>query len=123
VKDLHDPMTTYRVRQLPSNIKKHQLPTWLARNAEGTGPAENIRVYSLTTSSIVPGKSPVGTATLAFKETPNMFLRQQTEWTFPAENAGLANNIIFDVHFQGFTVLNDVDPKEHTLKYVQVPCS
>jgi hypothetical protein len=115
---VNDPATTYRVRQLPINVDKHQLPAWLARNAEGTGPAENIRVFSLTTISAIGGRPPTRTATLAFKRTPQMFLRNRTEWTFLAEDAGLSDNIIFDVHFRGFTILNDVDPKDHTLECV-----
>ena len=55
------------------------------------------------------------TATVNFKKLPEKFDNDDTEWVLPTGD-GQAN-VIIDVHFLGFTALNDVDSDLHALEY------
>jgi hypothetical protein len=105
---------TYRVRQIPSHVSKDSLATVLVKACEALGPEENITVYSLG-SSLVPFETPrTKTATIIFKTFPNLFDDGETEWVI--RTADSQPNIIIDVHFLGFTALNEVDSDLHILE-------
>ena len=107
---------TYRVRQLPSHIDLHHLPALLISLEDSIGPLENIHIHSLAQSLNAFEDVPTKTATVSFKILPRAFDNEQTEWVFQTRRLGLRRNIIFDIHFLGFTALNDVDPSMHTLE-------
>jgi hypothetical protein len=68
-------------------------------------------------SSLVPFETPrAKTATVIFMTLPAVFDNDDTEWVLRTE--GPQPNVIVDVHFLGFTALNDVDSDLHVLEYV-----
>lgn len=68
-------------------------------------------------SSLVPFETPrTKTATIIFKTLPDIFDNDDTEWPLRTEDA--QPNVIADVHFLGFTALNDADSDLHVLGYV-----
>lgn len=107
---------TYRVRQLPSHIDAHRLPALLISLENSIGPLENINVHSLTGSLNTFEYVQTKTATVTFNRMPRAFDNDLTEWVFQTRRLGLQRNIIFDIHFLGFTALNDVDPSTHTVE-------
>jgi hypothetical protein len=65
----------------------------------------------------VPFETPrTKTATIIFKTLPDVFDNDDTEWPLRTEDA--QPNVIADVHFLGFTALNDADSDLHVLEYV-----
>lgn len=106
---------TYRIRQLPGHIDVHDLPALLISLENSIGPLENINVHSLA-GSLNTFDVPTKTATITFNSVPKVFDNDQKEWVFQTRQLGLQKNIIFDIHFLGFTALNDVDPSMHTLE-------
>lgn len=115
-----EPMTrvpddrTYRVRQLPAHLDIHHLPRLLISLENSLGPLENIHIHSLAGSSNGFEEAPTKTATVTFSNRPTVFDNDQSEWSFQTQQLGLQKNIIFDIHFLGFTTLNDADP--HSLE-------
>jgi len=107
---------TYRVRQIPSHIDAHHLPALLVSLENSIGPLENVNVHSLAGSLNTFEDVPTKTATVTFNSVPKAFDNDRTEWVFQTRRLGLQKNIIFDIHFIGFTALNDVDPNTHTLE-------
>jgi hypothetical protein len=106
---------TYRFRQLPPQVDTRFLPTLLLSIDAAFGPLGNIRVHSLA-SSLDPWESPpTKVATITFKQLPSIFDNEDKEWVFLARNIGLLKNVIVDVHFLGFTPLNDV-VEDHCLE-------
>lgn len=99
-------------------MDKTQLPELLVKISESFGPPDNILIYSLASSLSPFERFPTTTATVAFKRTPSIFDDGRIEWTFLAKHTSLQQNIVVDVHFWGFTALNDVDPDLHTIEYV-----
>jgi hypothetical protein len=67
-------------------------------------------------SSLVPFETPrTKTATIVFKTLPEVFDSDDTEWVL--RTGDTQPNVIVDVHFRGFTALNDVDSDLHILEY------
>lgn len=106
---------TYRVRQLPCILTSNRVASFLASIVPGVAPAD-IHVFSLA-SSLNPLEIPATkVATLTFHKVPFVFDTDDTEWIIPGESAGLVRDVIVDVHFQGFTSLNDVPDDEHKME-------
>jgi hypothetical protein len=102
------------VRQIPSHVSKESLASVLVKACKSLGPEENIKVCSLG-SSLVPFEMPrTKTATIIFKTLPTLLDDEETEWVL--RTAGFQPNIIIDVHFLGFTALNEVDSDLHILE-------
>jgi hypothetical protein len=107
---------TYRVRQLPVHLDTHKASQLLAGLGEDFGPLGNVHVFSLA-ASLCPSEYPATrTATVMFTKCPAKLDNDQDEWIIPTQHLGLQKDIIFDVHFLGFTALNDVHPTLHSLE-------
>ena len=101
----------YRVRQLPLHLDgRSATAQFLALIAPVLGEVENIRVGSLA-----QGKRDSKTATVTFKTTPSVFDNDETQWTLDPQSS-LGRNVIVDVHFRGFTVLNEPQQCPHTVE-------
>jgi hypothetical protein len=103
---------TYRVRQLPQNLQKHAVTSFLAAALSDLGAAANIQVFSIAPSLTLYERNPTTTATVVFKETPQCFDDDKVQWTLISKHPEWPRNIIFDIHFIGFTLLNDLSYDE-----------
>jgi hypothetical protein len=108
---------TYRLRQLPQYLERQDVGAFLCKVSPDFGLAEDIEVFSLASNLITWEKPPTKTATLMFRKTPKPFDNEE-EWAMTARSAAWNRNLIFDVRFEGFTVLNDVDSSTHLAEYV-----
>ena len=104
---------TYRLRQLPQHLERKDVSEFLCKISSDFGPEEDIEVYSLVENLITWETPRTKIATLVFSITPKPFDNDKDEWNVPARNAGWNRQLIFDIHFKGFTPLNDVDPAIH----------
>ena len=101
----------YRVRQLPLHLQdRGETERFLAQIAQDLGPVDNIRVFSLAQD-----KQDSKTATVKFETLPSIFDNDEQQWTLHAE-VFCGRNIIVDVHFRGFTVLNEPRYSPHTVE-------
>ena len=118
----HRERRTYRVRQLPPHVDRHQAVALLARLGQDLGPAANIQIFSLS-SSLNPWENrPTKTATVCFLRLPAAFDNDKGEWVLPAQSElALERDIIVDVHFLDFTALNS--PENHLVEYVELVVS
>ena len=99
----------YRVRQLPLHLEDRSATAqFLVSIAPVLGDIENIRVCSLA-----QGKRDSKTATVTFKTIPSVFDDDKNQWTLHAERF-FGRNVIVDIHFRGFTVLNEPRQCLHT---------
>ncbi|KAK3317712.1 hypothetical protein B0T19DRAFT_296559 [Cercophora scortea] len=113
----------YRLRNLPAHVDRLSATELIASaiNDDHVTPSD-IEVFSLAlTASSESWKKDSQTkeATLSFKQTPAVVERAQdgakaksTEWRFAVP--ALAQPLVLDTHFLGFTVLNSVAPSDHT---------
>lgn len=99
---------TYRVRQLPQNLHQHGVASFLAEASSELGSAANIQVFSVAPSLNLYERTPTKTATVVFKETPQCFNDDKTQWTIISGHPEWPRHLIFDIHFIGFTPLNDL---------------
>ena len=103
----------YRVRQLPLHLAhRDKVPSFLVLVAPVLGAVDNIRVFSLAQE-----KDNSKTATVKFKTLPPIFDNDRSQWTLEAEDV-CGQNVIVDVHFRGFTVLNEARGFPHTAEWV-----
>ena len=103
----------YRIRQLPLHLEHcGKVASFLARLDPDLGAVDNICVFSLAQE-----KDNSKTATVKFKTLPPIFVNDQDEWTLKAEDV-CGQNVIVDVHFRGFTVLNEARGSPHTAEWV-----
>lgn len=109
---------TYRLRQLPYHLAQDEVAEFLQKVSADFGTQENIKVFSLASNLLMWEKSLTKTATLMFRTTPKRFDNDEREWTVSARTAGWNRDLIFDVHFHGFTPMNDVDESIHLAGYV-----
>ena len=109
---------TYRLRQLPYHLAQDEVAEFLQKVSADFGAQESITVFSLASNLLTWEKPPTKTATLMFRTTPKRFDTDEGEWTVSARTAGWNRDLIFDVHFHGFTPLNDVDTSIHLAEYV-----
>lgn len=105
---------TYRVRQLPRHVSEEDLPGFLVRCCGELGGETNIVVWSLAITLLPFEKPRTKTATVTFNSLPLVFNNDETEWTLTTPGSHL--NVIVDVHFLGFTALNDVEIGLHNLE-------
>jgi hypothetical protein len=96
-------------------VDKSRLTALLLSIHKGLGPPEEIHIHSLASSHDPWEDPPTKTATITFDKLPLIFDNENSEWVLPAKHIGLLNNVIVDVHFLGFTALNDV-VKDHCLE-------
>jgi len=111
---VHSPSTTYRITQIPLEWDRDTLCEWLTANTGGPKLPGNVHVYSLTSTSVTSSQALHQTATVQFQKTPYMFRKSKEDWSL--RQTGVLDNIIIDVHFRGFTALNDVKADEHILE-------
>lgn len=111
---------TYRVRQLPCNlIYRQQVASFLVRIfAELQAEEVNVQVFSVAPSLNPLVMPPTRIATVMFSPTPLVFDDDSSEWVITGSSVGIREDVIVDVHFQGFTPLNDVSQDGHTMEYV-----
>jgi hypothetical protein len=100
---------TYRLRQLPHHLERHNVAEFLCKVSAEFNPQEDIEVFSLASNLITWEKPQTKTATLVFRSTPKLFDNDEGEWSVSARDAGWDRNLVFDIHFEGFTPLNKVD--------------
>lgn len=101
----------YRLRQLPLHLQERgDTERFLAQIAKDLGAVDNIRVFSLAQE-----KQDSKTATATFKTLPSIFNNDEQQWTLHVEVI-CGRNIIVDVHFRGFTVLNKTPYSHHTVE-------
>lgn len=103
---------TYRVRQIPANVSKDSLPVRLSKACAVS--EDSIIVYSLASSLLPFERPPSKTATVAFNCLPALLDNDDNEWVIKTPEG--QPNMIVDVHFFGFTPLNDVEPDLHALE-------
>ena len=103
----------YRIRQLPLHLEHSgKVAPFLARLSPDLAAVDNIRVFSLAQE-----KDNSKTATVKFKTLPSIFDNDRSHWTLEAEDI-CGHNVIVDVHFRGFTVLNEPRDSPHTAEWV-----
>jgi hypothetical protein len=107
---------TYRVRQLPQNLRQDEVASFLAAASPHLGPAANIGVFSIAPSLTTYETIPTKVATLVFKATPSCFDNDKEQWTLTSEHPGWRRKLMFDAHFDGFTPLNNVSFEESELE-------
>lgn len=108
--------TVFRLRRCPGDRDASDLQELLS-NALQDVSKRDIRIQSLATDYGVCNTSK--TATLMFRrklpglveEHPN-----QTQWKIPLDDG--SSDLLLDVHFAGFTPLNDPEPEKHKFEYV-----
>lgn len=101
----------FRLRGLPSSISNREGVVSLLSEALGL-PLDHIIVYSLAkTSNQWEPLSKV--ATIQLKSIPSGFGTKGTEWIFPVPGSLRNEVLILDSHFEGMTVLNEVETKNH----------
>ena len=99
----------YRVRQLPLHLDyPSDTAQFLASIAPVLGGVDNIRVCSLAQA-----ERSSKTATVTFKTIPSVFDNDEHQWTLQVESF-FGRNVIVDIHFRGFTVLNEPRQCPHT---------
>jgi hypothetical protein len=107
-----------RLRLLPGRIGSPQEAAEVLSTALGVAP-DHLIIYSLAKTHDV-WEIPVSkVATLQLTRAPEC-MRQNPEgpqWEIPLPDVP-GGNLILDTHFEGWTVLNDVDPWKHRIEYV-----
>ena len=109
---------TYRLRQLPHSLTIDNVAHFLVTASADLGPEDNIHVFSLASSLLVWEATITKTATLVFKTTPKPFNNDENKWEVSAGHTGWDRKLVFDVIFDGFTPLNDVDEANHLAEFV-----
>src|SRR5450432_250943 len=107
---------TFRMRQIPSHLDERGLSQLLASISEDLGSQNDLRIHSLASSLNPSEHPPTKTATVTYKHLPANFNPELSEWKLPTRDRHQPSDIIVDVHFEGFTALNDVSG-EHILEY------
>lgn len=108
---------TYRVRQLPYHMDRHQVVRLLCTLLDSIEPGD-IQIYSLASSLSPWERPPTKVATVMFGRLPAILDSDETEWVLHSQRAGLQRNIIIDIHFLGFTALNDVQLDKLAFEFV-----
>ena len=126
----------FRLRQLPSWASTRTAARRLISRALDLA-SDHVALYSIAQSSDTWEAEPTWVATVQLKKLPSLIKesREATEWEIrvsardPARDPGSPNTgrdenpiLILDSHFEGMTVLNDVDPATHYAEYVFAPC-
>ncbi|KAI9736325.1 MAG: hypothetical protein M1834_001211 [Cirrosporium novae-zelandiae] len=109
---------TYRVRKLPHYMDKLEVIKLLV--SLGLGPLENIKTLCLASSLNPYERPPTKTATAEFMRRPQALPPDRQEWVLPTQDVGLQHNVIIDLHFLGFTALNDVGKHLHTFDCIAI---
>lgn len=104
---------TYRVRQIPAHIERHELPGLLRRILAYPGAVDEIGVHSLASEIDSIAGTPTKVATVTFSQCPPIFSPDKHQWLIDRATSGFPENVIIDTHFLGFTVLNELDPRDH----------
>jgi hypothetical protein len=109
----------FRLRRLPSRISSPSEAAHLLSHALDIT-AEDIIVYSLAKSSEKWEQPASKVATLGLRTLPECIRNSagREEWEVPVPGEARAHKLILDTHFEGLTVLNDVDPRNHQVEYV-----
>ena len=101
----------YRFRQLPLHLKDcGATASFLSKIDSVLGAVDNIRVFSLAQEKPISK-----TATISFKTIPPVFDNDEEQWTLRVADV-CGRNIIVDVHFRDFTVLNEPQDRDHTIE-------
>src|SRR5947207_15195483 len=110
----------YRLRQLPEHLDRLGTAELLSK-ALGDISSRDVQIFSLATSVDPWERPPTRTATLMFNTLPALLETEKgkTEWKIKV--GGLRDNLILDIHFLGFTPLNNISPPYHNVEYVIIP--
>ncbi|EXJ73272.1 uncharacterized protein A1O5_03032 [Cladophialophora psammophila CBS 110553] len=111
---------TYRVRQIPAHCAQFdevaRILSYVLDYRKG------ITVRSLASSIDSFESPPTKVATVAFEDLPQALHDAKdpgrSEWSFG--NKIFSHNLIIDTHFQGFTVLNEVDVDHHLVDCIAI---
>ena len=109
---------TYRVSQIPGDISRADLGQFLGD--AGLGPVANMRVHSLASCAGVARES-TKTATVTFTATPAILLQDRREWILQFMFKGTYGSLVIDTDFHGFTILNEVQPDDHSIDCIAIP--
>ncbi|KAH7171267.1 SERAC1 [Dactylonectria macrodidyma] len=111
---------TYRISQIPGDIVRDKLADFLSScEMQKLGPADNFQIHSY--ASRLGQRNSTKTATVTFKVIPSALLGKSTEWTASFEHNNVFGRITLDTNFDGFTVLNEVEPDNHVLDFIALP--
>jgi len=128
-----DESKVFRLRQLPNWACTRATAADVIRRALDL-PADHVTVCSVAKTSDIWEAPPTRVATLQLRSLPSLVResREAKEWSFPipAKSTHASSEtssdedavLILDSHFEGMTVLNDVDPATHYAEYVFAPC-
>ena len=109
---------TFRVRQIPADCNQFHLLARLLQYILVY--RKTITVRSLASSVDSFENPPTKVATVSFEDRPSALKDPKnpgrSEWLFPTSRTCLPHNVLFDTHFRGFTVLNEVDSERHLVE-------
>ena len=105
---------TYRVQNVPKQLDEESFGQILGQALNVN--SRSITVLSLASLPYVEERKSTKFATVMFKVIPAALDNDEKEWApFSTTFGGLRYHFEIDIHFLGFTPLNDVDPREHIL--------
>lgn len=83
-------------------------------------PVDHVSICSLARTSNFWEVNPFQVATIQLKSAPAVVQKSpsEREWTFLLPNQAPGEPLLLDTHFQGMTVLHDVDASMHRVEYV-----
>ena len=112
----------FRLRNIPNHVSTTPEATKLLNSALAV-PVDSIVIYSLAKTSDMLEKPPSRVATIQLKTVPSCIAKapDDQEWEVPMPDGYPGNVLILDIHFRGWTTLNDVDPANHRAEYVDLP--
>lgn len=108
----------FRLRQLPNKTGSPTEAASLLAGVLGL-PHHHVIVYSLATTLDQWEMLPSKIATLQLKSVPARLQNardDEDEWRFVLPGEALNQALILDIHFRGFTPLNDVEPARHSVE-------
>jgi len=111
---------TYRARQLLCILTSLPQVASFLTSIVPRLTTDNVCIFSLATSLNLLEIPPSKVSTLMFNQVPPMFNDSSIEWVILGQIAGLLRDLIIDVHFRDFTLLNDVPDKTHLLNCIAV---
>ncbi|KAI1130797.1 hypothetical protein F5Y10DRAFT_275838 [Nemania abortiva] len=118
----------FRLRGLPHSIETTDDVANLMAKSLGDISANDIRVFSLATNLCFGDNSPSKVATLMFATSPSIVAREskskggqsKNEWEVQIQIPELRHHLVLDLHFEGMTVMNDLEHLSHRYDCIAV---
>ncbi|KAK1753330.1 SERAC1 [Echria macrotheca] len=117
---------TYRILQIPSDIKLEQAPGFLSTCADGVlGPQADLRVHSLASRAGQSDSAKM--ATVTFINVPVSLLEKrkskEKQWSIPFVHGGRHRILTVDIqaNFSGFTFLSDNSAADYVMDIIALP--